>query len=95
MFWAASEQLPVPRPGPLASPRNGRFPREGEIRTGATDRGVEVRENGYENRSEYAIKAESAVFSHSSLMSVLTFPLLSLSQPCLHTFTILYSSYAP
>lgn len=93
MFWAASEQQPVQGPGSLASPRNGRFPREGEIRTGATNRGVEVRENGYENRTAFVIKAESAVlfFSLSSL-SVLTFLLLSLSEHCLHTFTILYSS---
>lgn len=45
MLWPATEQQPVQRPGSLASPRNGRFPREGEIRTGATNRGVEVRGN--------------------------------------------------
>lgn len=77
MFWPASEQQPVQRPGSLASPRNGRFPREGEIRTGATNRGVEVREN----RTEFVITSESVVlfFSNLSPITVLMFSLQSVS----------------
>lgn len=84
MFWPASEQQPVQRPGSLASPRNGRFPREGEIRTGTTNRGVEVREN----RTEIVITSESVVlfFSDLSLITVLTLSLQSVStfSPYLH-----------
>lgn len=45
VFWPASEQQPFQRAGSLASPWNGSFPCEGEIRTGTSHRGVEVREN--------------------------------------------------
>lgn len=45
VFRPASEQQPFQRAGSLASPWNGSFPCEGEIRAGTSHRGVEVREN--------------------------------------------------
>lgn len=43
LFWPASQQQPVQRPGALAPPRYGRFPRQRKIWT--TKWGVEVRED--------------------------------------------------
>lgn len=43
LFWSASQQRPIERPGALAPSRYGRFPRQRKIWTGTTERGVEVR----------------------------------------------------
>lgn len=66
LFWSASQQRPIQRPGALAPPWYGCVPRQRKIWAASTKRGVEVREEDY---ASFISARQCPSFSAACIMS--------------------------